>query len=858
MGNSNYLHVAQAFPDDNVPNHIKDSLETGTKVGRAIAAQWHNNQFLSFRRWWIDEMRQYSRGEQSTVKYKRIIEGVKPNEEATEGEKIKNYKIDYDETLKILPSFKDIIINAINEEDFKPKAEATDRTSVNERKQHYKDLEVAFYTKDIAMKMQENLGIPLVPDNLPEDSQELDARKLEYKPAIEEAQEVAIDAWMRFNNFERIKDKHDEDLFDLGFAVGRVITDHSQGIITEYVDPYNFVHNMFEMDDGRDIRYVGLYKKRMIGAIIAKLPISVRSNSEKMKELKDRLYEAAGAKTSLDDNFIDGEDNDRLVEVVEFEYLTTREIVFKKLRKNKSLKLVDRTNDPEGYNPDNPNKRIGMDYVTWFRGVYVPAIDLCIEWDEIENQIVDGANRPIGQFVIFAPKVKRNSEKGNIRFDSMVQRAKPIVDDLHRDWYKFMQLKMELRPATIEIDTQAIKDVMLGGEKIDSKKILELFFGRSILLKRIINEEGDPIPQAITENPGGVNNNSIVLLSQEFANNYNRLRQLMGINELRDGTTRPNDRTAVGVQKLLLASSNNATNHLVKASFGMSLKYAEAISYRLTDMLENESLRNLTEEMIGTKNTELIDKIKDIPMHRFSIYHDFVPDSEERLAFEQSLIDAFKKGEINVGIYNRARLIRNTKSAVKYLEYHVAKEFERKQAEKNEALRLQSVYQAEGSAMVEKEKQKTLNLQMVAKRNELILSEQLKRGGKRIDALLGEVKAVKDHERTKEITVLEGQAWKSKEGFRQDRMDDRENLKTENKEKIIDKKEKGQEVVTETRVDEFASNIDRIFKANSLPALGGQGDLQKPPSPEDIQPVAEPEAPVAQEEGVNQAQQGVQ
>ena len=58
-----YIH--SVFPSDFVSNAEKDKIEYGEKVGKAIDTQWFQGQ-LSKRRYWIDRMRAYSRGEQDT------------------------------------------------------------------------------------------------------------------------------------------------------------------------------------------------------------------------------------------------------------------------------------------------------------------------------------------------------------------------------------------------------------------------------------------------------------------------------------------------------------------------------------------------------------------------------------------------------------------------------------------------------------------------------------------------------------------------------------------------------------------------------------------------------------------------
>tara|TARA_R100000789_G_scaffold100629_1_gene112514 strand:+ start:22025 stop:24502 length:2478 start_codon:yes stop_codon:yes gene_type:complete len=824
----NYLY--SFFPDDFVSNEEKNSPEYGLKIGRAIDTQWFQGQ-LSARRRWIEKMRAYSRGEQTTD-YKRMIEGPTPRTNSQSGgdpNKIghKNYKIDYTETLRILPVFKDILTNAIDESLFKPKAEAIDITAVNKKRDYFQKLEQDFYTQDFAQIISQGLGIDVTSDNTPKTERDLNMMKMDYKPKIEVAQELAIENVFKHQKFEMIKDKVDEDLVDLGIGVVWHHTDNREGIKMKYIDPYYFIHSSFEEQDGRDLRYKGVVKKDTIGELM-KISDRTFSDSELLK-LKNLATGNANGTEPYDHE----EDSDRLIEYIVFEYAVHKSRVFKKLRKNKSIKLIDRSLD--GYDPANQNKKIKIPYVCWYEGIYVPTAQLLLKWEEIPNQVEKEANNPVSNFVVMAPKVKRLSETGAVRFNSLTQRAVPIVDDIHRDWYKLQQLKMELRPNTVTISPKAISKVVLNGSQIPSKDVMSLFFGRGILLADEFDEDGEPIGRSIKEENGGINNNAIMFLSQEFSNNYNRLRTLMGINEVRDGTTTPNSKTAVTVQKILLASSNNATNHIVKGSFNMSLSMAEVTSLRLYDVLTTKVLKDKYMNIIGSDNVDLLDAIKELPMHRFAIYFDFKPDNEERLSFEQSLITAFEMQQITVPQYNKARQIRNTKSAVKYLEYCVDENTKQREAEKIRALEAQSAAQAKTNVIAEQAKQQTVTAEYMKERNLLLLKYKLEDESKRKEALTKELMNNQKHIRDMELKELESRYMLEKENLKEDRKDERVDQQSQNQAVLIEKRKDPSKQVNfergnnndsiEARLNEIFSQTEVDFGEQPLPTTKGNQSL---------------------------------
>lgn len=810
---ANYL-LNSRFPDDNLNNKEKEDISFGKQVGQAISNQWYTNSSISYRRSWIQKMRQYSRGEQTTD-YRTIIEGKNHKKD------VKTHKIDYDNLLKVMPTFKDIVINPIDESLFVPKAESIDATSIDERKSYFRKLEKAFYTKDIMQEISQLSGMNMVDPETPQSEKELNIKKLEYKPMIELAQELAISEVMKHQEFEKIKDKVDEDLFDLGIGVARHYTDVSEGIVFKYVDPYDFIHSTFEYEDARDLRYAGIWNKGTFADLEKECGgLSFETKERILKAVKNNFNKKQNV-TGTTNGLINQEDEERTLEWVSFAYKTSLKRVFKRQRTNNSIVLIDRTND-EGtdmhYTPSNPSKRMDVPYYVWFKGIYIPDADECVQWKLIENQIDEGVNNAMCPFVVYAPKVKRLSETGYVRFDSMTARAIPIIDDIQTDWFKFQQLKHELRPNTVEIDTDALNEVMLGAEKISPQDLLNMFFGRGLLLKRSTNDDGEPMTRAITENNGGVNNSSLTFLANELSNNLSRLRQVLGINEIRDGSANTNARTAASIQKILAASSNNATNHIVRGSFAISLKFATATSLRLIDVLSTSALKDMYINIIGRENTEVLSIIEKIPMRRFGIYFDFKPDDEDRQTFEQALIDAYSKGELNAAQYLKARAIKNVKNAIKYMEIVIEENMARKEMQQIKAIEANAEANARTTVISEQAKQQTETIKFEAESTIVRLKAQLDNEANRLKALSENALAQEEHIRKMERLRLEQEVLSSKIVYQEDQKNKREDQRAANQSKLIDKRKFDKE-------PSFGESINDIF-ANSQQQFSPQPEQQ--------------------------------
>lgn len=791
------------YPDEFASNYEKKQKEYGAIVGKMISQHWFGGH-LTQRRIWIDKMRAYSRGEQCTEQYKETIEGSQNKKDNTQLKR-KNYKIDY-KPLKIFSAFKDILVNPIDESLFKPRAESVDVTAINRKKDYLESLEDDFYTRDIADIVSQGIGVNITKEDSPKNIRDLEARKLEFKPKLELAQELAIHNVMKSEKFETIKDSIDPDLVDLGIGVGRHYTDTTEGIKFKYVDPYNFLHSPFEMEDGRDIRYFGITENNSISNW-SKMAGGI--SEDDLKKLKVAIGQPESTVA-----YSDAEDGHRTLEGFSFSYLVSENRVFKKLRTDNSIKIIDRTEDDgteKEYNPKNSDKKIFFPFNVWYEGIYIPKADVILKWEKIPNQAEGGVNKPLPPFIIYAPKVKKLSEKGEVRFDSLVERAIPFIDDIHRDYYKLQQLKMELRPNTVTINPRTLNNTMLNGTKIDGKELLDLYFGRGVLIADEYDDDGEKIATAINENNGGMNNNSLLFLSNEFTRSYDKLRQVIGINEVRDGTTKPNSKTAVTVQKLLLASSNNSTNHIVKASFNISLRFAEATSSRLIDVMNTPALKNRYIDIIGTDNVELLNELKKYPMSKFAIYFDFKPDNEERLNLERSLIESFNKGEINVAQYNQARLIQNTKSAIKYLEYIIEINRVKKAQENLLNIREQAKANAETSKIIEEQKVISATKEYEIMKQKMLLETSIKAQEQSNQAKLNELQKQRDHVRALEILSLENANKEAIEDEKEEARNERIDQQSTNTSKIADQKANNKPPI------DFENSIDDIFKSVPLP-----------------------------------------
>ena len=169
------------------------------------------------------------------------------------------------------------------------------------------------------------------------------------------------------------------------------------------------------------------------------------------------------------------------------------------------------------------------------------------------------------------------------------------------------------------------------------------------------------------------------------------IRSVTGLNEARDGST-PDPSALVGVQKLAALNSNTATRHILDASLYIYKTLAEAISYRVADILEYSDFSDDFTNKIGKYNVSILKDMSDLYIYDFGIFIEVAPDEEERAQLEANIQMALSKSSINLEDAIDIRDIKNIKLANQLLKVKRKAKEDREQevAMQNQAMQAQS------------------------------------------------------------------------------------------------------------------------------------------------------------------------
>ena len=654
----------QGFPSQFVSDAEKASDEFGLQVGQAIQYEWFKRDGSTCRFYdqWREfhNLRLYARGEQSIGKYK--------NELAVDGD-LSYLNLDWT-PVPILPKFVDIVVNGMSDRLFKVKAQAQDAMSQAKKNKYQDMIEGQMLSKDILNIIKDESGIdPFVmpQEELPNNDEELSLyMNLHYKPAIEIAEEEAIDTIFEENHYYDLRKRIDYDLTVLGISVTKHEFLPGAGVELSYVDPANVVYSYTEDPHFKDCFYWGEVKTIPITELMKIDQSLTNDDLEKISQYSQSWYDYFNV-AQYYDNDIFYKDTCTLLY---FNYKTTKKFVYKKkILEGGGARVIekdDQFNPPEEMMEEGNFEKISKTIDVWYEGIMVMGTNIILKWELAENMVrpKSSSQHAMPNYVASAPRMY----KGVI--ESLVRRMIPFADLIQVTHLKLQQVIAKVVPDGVFIDADGLNEVDLGtGAAYNPEDALRLYFQTGSVIGRSYTQDGEfnnarvPIQQLTSSSGAG----KAQMLIANYNHYLNQIRNVTGLNEARDGST-PDPNALVGVQKLAALNSNTATRHILDGSLYMYRTLAEAVSCRIADILEYADFKDDFANKIGKYNVSILNEISDLYIYDFGIFIEVSPDEEQKAQLEQNIQMALSKGDINLEDAIDIRELKNIKLANQLLK----------------------------------------------------------------------------------------------------------------------------------------------------------------------------------------------
>tara|TARA_A100001201_G_scaffold18199_2_gene20687 strand:+ start:1047 stop:3455 length:2409 start_codon:yes stop_codon:yes gene_type:complete len=765
------------FPSQVAPDIEKVSEEYGLKVAKAIESEWFVRDGVTYRfannQDSFHRLRLYARGEQSVQKYK--------DELSINGD-LSYLNLDW-KPVPIIPKFVDIVVNGIAERMYDIKAYSQDPYGVDKRTRYMENMLIDMANKEFNEQVKAVYGKGILQNNeedIPENKEELELHmQLNYKQAVEVAEEQAIATLLAGNKYELTRKRFYYDLTVLGIGAVKTSFNTSEGVTVEYVDPANLVWSHTDDPYFEDIYYVGEVKTIPINELVKQFP---ELSNEELEEISGQSFRKAGYYNTAHDY---DEIDKNQIQVLYFNYKTYSKEVYKvKDTATGGTKVIVKD---ETFNPvldDALQARFGKlerQIEVLYEGALILGSDKLLKWELAKNMM-----RPKSDFT----KVKMNYNivaprmyKGKI--ESLVGRITGFADMIQLTHLKLQQVLARMVPDGIFMDADGLAEVDLGnGTNYNPQEALNMFFQTGSIIGRSLTADGDPnmgkIPiQEISSGNGGGKLQSLV---QTYNYYLQMIRDVTGLNEARDGST-PDKNALVGVQKIAAANSNTATRHILQAGLFLTAEVAEALSLRISDILEFSPTKDAFIQAIGAHNVGTLEEMAELHLYDFGIFIELEPDEEEKQLLENNIQMALTQQSIELEDAIDLRTIKNVKLANQLLKIRRKKKQERDQELQQQNIKAQADANAQAqevAAQAEIKKQQAI-VEMQSQLEKIkadMASKKLQE-----ETVLKKDLMNHEFELNMKLKNMEDQAIDKKESIKEDRKDQRVKLQGEEQRK---------------------------------------------------------------------------
>jgi len=249
------------------------------------------------------------------------------------------------------------------------------------------------------------------------------------------------------------------------------------------------------------------------------------------------------------------------------------------------------------------------------------------------------------------------------------------------------------------------------------------------------------------------------------------------------------------------ANSNTATRHILNAGLFVSASICEALSLRISDIIEYSPTKNAFIQQIGAHNVATLEEMGQLHLYDFGIFLDLEPDEEQKQLLENNIQGALAQQSIDLEDAIDLREIKNIKLANQLLKLRRKKKQQKEQQMAQENMKAQAdanAQQQQAAAQAEIQKQQALVQSQIQIEQ---AKSQMKQQTLQVEA---EVKrSLMDHEFeiNMKLKNMDIESNKQKDNNRENRQDQRQQMGGDQQKDLMREREQ-----TKTKPFESAGN----------------------------------------------------
>jgi len=318
---------------------------------------------------------------------------------------------------------------------------------------------------------------------------------------------------------------------------------------------------------------------------------------------------------------------------------------------------------PSNYEPSKKSKtkreKLGKSIKVVYKGKYIVGSDYIFDYGLAENMIRPKSNLAETRlsYIMYEPNLFKMSSK------SLVERMLPFADQIQLSHLKIQHLLAKARPKGAAFELGSLENVSKGdGGTFTPLELQEVYDQTGNIYYRRQDDEGNATQfMPVQELENGIGND-VMNLIRIYQHNLQMLRDVTGVNEARDAS-QPSSEALVGVQKLALLASNNATRRVNDAYLNITKRLAQSVCQRIQDVVEYSGPLKVYSSALGESNVKVVELTKELSLHEIGIAIDVAPDAQEKQMLENNIQVSLAQKELRIEDAIMIRSINNVKLA---------------------------------------------------------------------------------------------------------------------------------------------------------------------------------------------------
>lgn len=693
------------YPSPLVSNEEKAMPSYGLQYLKQMYNDWLGTGDFNYntKRDKYDKLRRYAEGNQDINKYKDLLD--------VEGD-TSYLNLDWS-PVAVVPKFVDVIVEGMDNQEYEVKANAIDPVSQDKRQADRLELLFNMENKEFLTEVSEASGMDLAPKGyVPESTEELDLyMSLNYKQAVELSLEQGIEWVFSINDYSELKKRLLRDLVVLNKAAVKSYTSPNEGVKIRYVDPSKLITSYSTSPDYKNIQHAG----EIYNITISDLRVMAGDQfSEKDLENIARTYSGKNGNPRFsNDSALTSqkyrEYDDFSVTILDAEFMSSHSMTYEKKENVHGGYSVNKksSNYKPSKNSKTKREKLGKSIKVVYKGKYIVGSEFVFDYGLCENMIRPKSNLSETRlsYVMYEPNLFKMSSK------SLVERMLPFADQIQLSHLKIQHLLAKARPKGAAFELGSLENVSKGdGGTFTPLELQEVYDQTGNIYYRRQDDEGNATQyMPIQELENGIGND-VMNLIRIYQHNLQMLRDVSGVNEARDAS-QPSSEALVGVQKLALLASNNATRRINDAYLNITKRLAQSVCQRIQDVVEYSGPLKAYSSALGESNVKVVELTKDLSLHEIGIAIEVAPDAEEKQLLENNIQISLAQKELRIEDAIMIRSINNVKLANQMLIVRRKKYIQEQQAMAQQNAQMNAQAQQESAMMASQIKSQDVQME---------------------------------------------------------------------------------------------------------------------------------------------------